>query len=112
MTTHLQREIEDARAESARLAADAYTVRALRPQRRPFRWFVSIVVALVSIVLGSFGLRAYAADRYFDFQKSLARTCLDNGSTYAAGECMPVVVSCPGGTVETQPFTPYKVPAL
>lgn len=85
---------------------------ALRPRPRPFRWFAVLVAAGVAVALGWFGLEAAKADRYFDFQKSLARSCLENAGAFAGGECIPVVVSCPGGSVETQPFTPYKVPPL
>lgn len=85
---------------------------ALRPRPRPFRWFAVLVAGVAIVALGWLGLEAYKTDRYFDFQKSLARSCLDNGNAFAGGECMPVVVSIPFSSVEPQPFTPYKVPPL
>ncbi len=86
---------------------------ALRPRPRAFRWFVALLAAVVVAWLGWCTLQAVAADRYFDFQKALARSCLDNGAAFAGGECIPVVVSFPFSAADPDPFAkPLPVPPL
>lgn len=90
---------------------DVYTL-ALRPRSRvPFMLCFLFVCGTV-LGLGGIVYRAVEVTAYWDFQKSAIRACVENGGAFAGGECMPIVVSCPGGALETRPFEPWKIPPL